>query len=187
VDRSTDVTRMLAACAAGTAQLPNRLYTHVYDELHEIAEAHLRRERGGHTLQPTALVHEAYLKLIGNDSRYEGRRHFLAVASRAMRWILINHAKRRSADKRGGGGARVTLFEVATPFEERAEDLLRLDEALERLGAFDERASRVVEMRFFGGLSFDEIAQVLEVSPRTAERIWRVARAWLRTEVDVST
>ena len=179
-----DVTRLLAECRAGDESALERLLPLVYSELHGLADRHLRRERRDHTLQPTALVHEVYLSLVDREEQnWQNRAHFLCVAATAMRHILINHAHGRNAAKRGGGRLRLTLFEAVSAFEERAEDLVALDEALTRLAVFDERRSRLVELRFFGGLTVEEAAKVLEVSTRTVEREWRLARAWLRKEV----
>ncbi|HMQ15372.1 MAG TPA: ECF-type sigma factor, partial [Phycisphaerae bacterium] len=143
-------------------------------------------ERPGHTLQATALVHEAYLRLVSqSDPRWEGRVHFFAVAARMLRRILVDYARGRNADKRGGGAARLTLVDGVEPGEAGHEplDLLALDEALDELEGCDERQSRVVELRFFAGLDVDETAQALGVSPRTVKDDWRFAKAWLRTRL----
>ena len=161
------------------------LQTVIYDELQSIARQRLSDERSGHTLQATALVHEAYLRLLGSENvAWDGRRHFYAAASEAMRRILVDHARKAKSLKRGGGREQVTLFEVPGPFDERPEDLLALDEALNRLAENDPRAVKIIEHRFFGGLSNEETAQLIEVSTRTVEREWRVARAWLRRELE---
>ncbi len=181
---STEVTRLLAQCRAGDREVLSRLLPLVYEDLRELADRQLRRERQDHTLQATALVHEAYLRLVDQDAQnYENRAHFLALAATAMRRILVNHAIARRAEKRGGGAERVTLFEAASVFEERAEDLVALDEALDRLAAVDPQNSRIVELRFFAGLSADETAECLSLSLRTVERGWRFAKAWLRKEI----
>jgi RNA polymerase sigma factor (TIGR02999 family) len=152
----------------------------VYDELRRIAAAHLRRERAGHTLQPTALVHEAYLRLLEQSGQFHDETHFRATASRVMRQILVDHARRRGADKRGGGWLRVALCDDEVGgAADRDVEILALDEALEELGRLDERKSRVVEMRFFGGMTCSEAAVNLGVSPKTAEADWYMARAWL--------
>jgi len=152
----------------------------VYGELHRLASLHMRRERGGHTLQPTALVHEAYARLAGSDLTLQDRKHFFAVASRAMRRILVDHARSRGSLKRGAGAARVPLDEAIAVPETSPEEVLELNDALERLAAVDERKARVVELHYFGGLSYDEIAEVEEVSAATVDRDLRFAKAWLQ-------
>lgn len=152
----------------------------VYGELHRLASLHMRRERGGHTLQPTALVHEAYARLAGSDLTLQDRKHFFAVASRAMRRILVDHARSRGSLKRGAGAARVPLDEAIDVPETSPEEVLELNDALERLAAVDERKARVVELHYFGGLSYDEIAEVEEVSAATVDRDLRFAKAWLQ-------
>jgi RNA polymerase sigma factor (TIGR02999 family) len=156
----------------------------VYDELRALAARELRRERPGHTLQPTALVNEAYLRLAGEKQvDWKGRSHFLAIAARDIRQILINHAQARGAAKRGGGAARVSLL-TAGLIDDRPEvELLDLDAALRDLHDLDERQARVVELRFFGGLDVEEAAEVLGVSPRTVKSDWRFARAWLHARL----
>jgi RNA polymerase sigma factor (TIGR02999 family) len=162
-----------------------RLMPHVYNELRRLAQTYLRRERPGHTLQPTALVHEAYMRLV-DQSRVEwrSRSHFFSVASQMMRRVLIDYARARASEKRGGGGSRLSLDEAAIVPEERAADLLALDEALKRLADTDERKSRVVELRFFGGLSINETAEALGMHTATVERDWVVAKAWLYREIE---
>jgi RNA polymerase sigma factor (TIGR02999 family) len=153
----------------------------VYDELRQLAASYLRAERKDHTLQPTALVHEAYLKLAAQlGPRCRSAADFRALAANAMRQILVDHARARAADKRGGHWLRVTLDEAVAAADERSVDLLSLDEALTALALLDERKSRVVELRFFGGLSCEEAAHSLAISPKTAEADWYMARAWLR-------
>ncbi len=175
-------TQILGELAGGNRTAAERLFPLVYDEMRALADQFLRRERSGHTLQPTALVHEAYLRLIGGSpAEWRGESHFRAVAARVMRHILINHAEARRAAKRGGAQTHVTLSEARTPTpgEGMEVDLLALDEALKELEALDERQCRVVELRFFSGLSVQEAAQVLGVSERTVELDWKMARAWL--------
>lgn len=158
----------------------------VHEELRLIAAAYMRRERGDHTLQPTALVNEAYLKLVSSpDRQASGRARFLGIAARAMRQILVDHARARASAKRGGGWDRITLSGVASA-EEGAPgvETLALDEALARLAAFHERSARVVELRFFGGLTIAEAAEVVGVSHGTVEADWTFARAWLRRELE---
>ena len=157
----------------------------VYQELRRLAASYLRRERPGQTLQPTALVHEAYLRLMKDKpGRWQNRAHFCAIAAHSMRQILIERARARGAQKRGGARQRVTLDEGLLPGAERSIDLIALDEALERLAAFDARKVRVIELRFFAGLTVEEAAQVLNVSPDTVARDWRMARTWLLRELD---
>ena len=173
---------ILQAVRRGDAAAAQRLMPHFYEELRVIAAQCLQDERRNHTLQPTALVHEAFVRLVGQvDANWDGRSHFLAVAARAMRRILTDHARARAAQKRGGGGerARVELEELVAPEALRNTDLCRLDEALTRLAALDQRQSDIVELRFFAGLTNDEVARVLDLSPRTIEVEWRIARAWL--------
>lgn len=164
------------------------LLPQVYDELHLLAERYLFCERPDHTLQPTALIHEVYLRLSEQPkSPWKDHEHFIAIAARAMRQVLVNHAIRHRAKKRGGGWREAALDEALAIFEERSVDLIALHEALEKLAEFDGRQSRIVELRFFGGLSVSGVAQVLKLSERTIEREWGMARAWLRRELDAET
>ena len=157
------------------------LFPLVYRELHALAAAQMTRERGDHTLQPTALVHEVYVRLSAKGERHwRDRQHFLAVASRAIRRVLVNHAHAHRAQRRGGGAQRVTLHEGLLPFGDGSVDLCALDEALAKLEAVDERQGRMVELRFFGGLSIDGIAELIGVSPRTVDDEWAMARGFLR-------
>jgi RNA polymerase sigma factor (TIGR02999 family) len=179
--RRADVTRLLQAAQGGDRGALDALLPVVYDELRRLAASRLRQEREGHTLQPTALAHEAWLQLVDAPRvEWRGRAQFLAVAARAMRQVLVDHARTRGAQKRGGDLARVTLFDEAATFGRPQLDLLALDEALETLGATEERKARVVELRFFSGLEMQEIASVLGVSDTTVENDWYLARAWLR-------
>lgn len=183
---STEVaTRVLEAVAAGDSGAAARLLPLVYDELRALAASALRRERPDHTLQPTALVHEAFLRLIDQaHAEYKSRTHFFAIGAQAIRRVLIDHARHHEAAKRGGQWLKVTMDQaVAAAGSSESVDLLALDEALTRLATLDERQSKVVEMRFFGGLSVEETAAMLDVSPRTVEEDWRMARAWLRREL----
>ncbi|MGH9319138.1 MAG: ECF-type sigma factor [Vicinamibacteria bacterium] len=181
----SDVTRLLHAYAGGDRSAFDELLPMIYEELRRIARYHLRRTNRGATLDTNGLVHEAYLKLAGQKGmRVEDRRHFLAIAARAMRQIIISRARARLAAKRGGGGARVTLDEERIAGEDReASFLLDLDRALEQLRLRDERLARTVDCRFFAGLSEDETAEALGVSLRTAQRNWMRARAWIRAEL----
>jgi RNA polymerase sigma factor (TIGR02999 family) len=181
---TADVTRLLDELRGGDESRFPELVAAVQEELRVLAAAHLRRERADHTLQPTALVNEAYVKLVDQRERsWESRSHFLSIASRAMRRVLLEHARARLADKRGGGRGRVTLFEVESALDEQPEALVALDEALERFARIDAQNARVVELRFFGGLDTAETAETLGVSTRTVERGWRAARAWLRDQL----
>lgn len=179
-----DVTRLLRELTAGDARALPALVSALQADLRALAAAHLARERRDHTLQPTALVNEAYLRLVDQrEQGWEGRRHFLAIASTAMRRVLLEHARARLAEKRGGGAARVELFEVESALEEAPEALVALDDALRQLASIDPVNARIVELRFFGGLSVEEVAAIEGVSTRTVERGWRAARAWLRDKI----
>ncbi len=179
-----EVTRILQDWSGGDAGAPARLMPFVYDELRRLARKFLARERGGHTLQPTALVNEAYLRLVDQTRvNWQNRAHFYGIASSMMRRVLIDHARAHVTEKRGGGAVHLSVEDVQLPLEERAQSLLALDEALERLKQMDERKCKVVEMRFFGGLSDEEIAEVLGVTTRTVLRDWKVARLWLFREL----
>jgi RNA polymerase sigma factor (TIGR02999 family) len=178
--RATDVTTLLDAWSQGDSSALDRLIPIVYDDLRRVAGRRLRLEREGHTLSATALVHEAYLRLMGQQpSRLENRSHFFAVASELMRRILVDHARRRAASKRGGGAVRLTLDPAMVPGASPDLDLVAVDDALTELATLDPRQARIVEMRFFGGLSAEEAAGVLGISRATVERDWGLARAWL--------
>ncbi len=171
---------LLIEMGSGSREAARDLFPHVYDELRALAARFFRRQRRDHILQPTALVHEAYLRLVDQTkAEWRDRAHFLSVAAKAMRQILIDHFRERQAAKRGGTWKKVTLsgIDVATPSPE--VDFLALNEALEELERFDEEQHKVIELRFFGGLSIEEVAEVLGVSKSTVEREWRAARAWL--------
>ncbi len=177
------ITALLTQLSAGHREAEALLIPHVYNELRRLASAYMRRERADHTLQPTALVHEAYAHLVDHpNAHWQSRAHFLATAAQ-MRHILVDHARARQAGKRGGIQHQITLDEALLPSADRTVDILFIHQALERLAAFDPRQGRVVELHFFGGLTFDEIAHVLGISERTAKREWSMARAWLRTEL----
>jgi RNA polymerase sigma factor (TIGR02999 family) len=178
------ITQLLGQVTEGDRNAVNVLLPLVYDELRRLAGYQLKGERKDHTLNATALVHEAYLKLVRQSQvTWQNRAHFLAVAAQAMRRILINYASARLADKRGGGAPMVTFDESSLGNEARADELVALDEALTRLKALDERQALVVEYRFFGGLTHEEIAEVLGISVPTVKRDWRMARAWLSREL----
>ncbi len=182
-EASPDVSQLLAQWKAGDGQAREQLLPLVYDELKRVARRHLRGEAEGHTLQTTALVHEAYLRLVGTDLSWEGRRHFLAVAAQVMRRVLVDHARGRGRAKRGGGITAVALQEELAAAPARPADLLDLDEALERLSSLDPRKAQVIDLLYFGGLSYDETAAVLGISPATVHRDLRLARAWLFREL----
>jgi RNA polymerase sigma-70 factor, ECF subfamily len=180
-----EVTRLLKDWSGGDAQALDRLMPIVYTELRAVAARYFRRERQEHTLQPTALVNEAYLRLIDQKQvQWQNRAHFIGVAAQMMRRILVDHAKGHNRAKRGGGARKVSLDEAAALTEERADDLVELDRALTALAAFDERKSRIVEMKYFGGLSVGETAEVLNVSEVTVARDWKLAKAWLYTHIE---
>jgi RNA polymerase sigma factor (TIGR02999 family) len=182
-----EVTMILRDWSGGDRAAPERLMPFVYEELRRLARSFLARERGGHTLQPTALVNEAYLRLVDQTRvDWQNRAHFYGIAARMMRRVLIDHARAHVTDKRGGGAVRLSLEDVQAPAEQRAASLLDLDEALERLAAMDERKCKVVEMRFFGGMSDEEIAASLGVTTRTVLRDWKKARLWLYRELSES-
>jgi len=180
-----EVTGRLLAWNEGDASAVERLMPLVYAELRGIAERHFRRERAGHTLQPTAVVHEAYFRLVDQTRvTWKNRGHFFAIASQAMRRILVDHARARETEKRGGGGRRVTLdVGVASPEPIDDMDFIALDEALTRLKSLDGAQAQIVELRFFGGLSIDETAEALETSASSVKREFRSAKAWLFREL----
>jgi RNA polymerase sigma-70 factor, ECF subfamily len=183
----TNVTTLLAAAEAGDLTALDRALPLIYDELLEIAQRHLKRERSDHTLTPTALVHEAYLKLVDQTHiAWQGRGHFLGIASLAMRRILVNHARDRKRLKRGSNAVRLPLTEslgIATgDATDDSDFIIRLDGLLDRLADFDQRAAKVVECRYFAGLTVQETASVLQIGPATVKRDWALARAWLRRE-----
>lgn len=184
-----EITRLLEAWSRGDVGAYERLFDLLYPELRRAADRAMRRESAGHTLQPTALVHETFLELLGQErSRFGGRAHFLAVAAFVMRRILAEHARARAADKRGGGRRPQGLdaaLTVATPDHEATlAEILAVDQALDRLERLDARAARVVVLRYFGGLSHEEIGAALDLSERTVKREWTAARAWLRSELE---
>ena len=180
----TGVTDLLVHWSEGDQEALNKLIPLVYDELHKLASRYLRRERRDHTLQTTAVVHEAYLKLVNQrDANFENRLHFFAVAAQIMRRILVDYARRHHASKRGGDLYKLSLDEALVTSEEKGADLLALDEALDRLAAIDPRQSRVVELRVFAGLTLEETAQALNISPSTVRREWSMAKAWLHRQI----
>jgi RNA polymerase sigma factor (TIGR02999 family) len=180
-----DVTRLLQDLGAGKEGADAELLSLVYDELRALAGYYMRRERPGHTLQTTALVHEAYLRLAGErEIPWESRAHYFRVAARAMRRVLIDHARLKKTGKKGAGRRRDPLDEAAVFMEESSTDLVALDQALSRLVEVDPRLVQVVELRFFGGLSIEDTARILNISPRTVKREWQTARVWLKREID---
>ncbi|MDX6611406.1 MAG: hypothetical protein QOD75_592 [Blastocatellia bacterium] len=183
-ERQHDVTKILHDWSAGDADAPERLMPVVYDELRRLARSFLSRERGGHTLQPTALVNEAYLKLVDQTRvNWQNRAHFYGIASSMMRRVLIDHARAHATEKRGGTAIHLSIDDLDVPTEQRAASLIALDEALQKLAQLDERKCKVVEMRFFGGLADEEIAKVLGVTTRTVLRDWKAARLLLYREL----
>lgn len=187
MDTSTqsEITMLLIDLSDGNREALDKLIPLVYRELRQMAARYLRREAASHTLQTTALVHEAYLKLVDQKKmRWQNRSHFFAIAAQAMRRILIDHARNRLSAKRGGSEQKIALDEGAIDIsEERASSLIALDEALERLAGIDMQKSRIVELRFFGGLSIEETAESLGIGTATVIRQWRMAKAWLYKEV----
>ncbi|PYS99490.1 MAG: RNA polymerase subunit sigma-70 [Acidobacteria bacterium] len=182
--RQPEITRILRAWSGGDREAVDSLMPLVYDELHKVAAQYLRKQRPDHTLQPTALVNEAYLKLIDISSvSWQDRAHFFAVASQTMRHVLVDHARSRKRDKRGGGAQKVSLDEAISFSQGNEVDLLSLDESMRELAAMDEQQSRIVELRFFGGLTVEETAVVLHISPATVKREWRIAKAWLHNRM----
>jgi RNA polymerase sigma factor (TIGR02999 family) len=180
-----DITRLLVDWSEGRREALDQLLPAIYQELHKIAGSYLRRERADHTLQPTALIHEAYLRLVGpNVPSFKSRTHFYGVAAHVMRQILVEHARARGAAKRGAGGRKVSLDDITLFSTERTADLVALDDALTTLAGFDERKSKVIELRFFAGLSLDDTADALGVSVATISRELRLAQAWLQRELD---
>jgi RNA polymerase sigma-70 factor, ECF subfamily len=179
-----DVTLLLSALTRGDDGAASKLIPVVYDELRRLAGSYMRRERADHTLQATALVHEAYLKLVEQRSvNWQSRAHFFGVAAQLMRRILIDHARGHSRQKRGGDDQKVSLDEALIFSEQQADELLAVDDSLNQLAKIDPRQAKVVEMRFFGGLSIEEAAEVLGVSPKTVKRDWSVAKAWLYADL----
>jgi RNA polymerase sigma factor (TIGR02999 family) len=179
-----EVTQLLIDWTNGSEAARDELMPLVYEELRRLAHRHMGRERPGHTLQTSALVNEAYLRLIDQKNvRWQSRAHFFAIAAQIMRRILVDYARSRRYAKRGGGAPRVSLNEAAVASESRSAEVVALDEALKGLAAIDPRKGQIVELRFFGGLSVEETAEVLGVSPGTVMRDWTLAKAWLRKEM----
>jgi RNA polymerase sigma factor (TIGR02999 family) len=185
LNRPRDITALLNDSCRGDDAALAELLPLVYDELRALAGRHMQSERGDHTLQPTALAHEAYMRLIGQrEVDWRGRAQFFALAAQAMRRILVDHARRHAADKRGGNFQRIDLDDVDKgTLDREACSVLQIHSALDRFSAIDAQAGRVVELRFFGGLTVEETAEILDISPRTVKRDWRAARAWLAREL----
>jgi RNA polymerase sigma factor (TIGR02999 family) len=178
------ITALLVEFSHGNKDVESELVTLVYRELHRLAGTYMRRERRNHTLQPTALVNEVWERLVDEPSvTWQNRAHFFAIASLHMRRILVDHSRKRNAAKRGGVQRQVTLDDFLPGEQRNLVDLIALNEALDRLQALDSRACRIIEFHFFGGLSFEEMALVLDISPRSAKRDWSMARAWLANEL----
>ena len=179
-----EVTKLLKAWSDGDQSALDKLMPLVYEELHRLAHQHMRREKPGHMLQTSALLNEAYLRLVDQSRlHWENRGHFFGIAARLMRQILVDEARRRSFAKRGGGMIQIPLEEAATATQQQSVNVVALDDAMKSLEKIDERKSRIVELRFFGGMSIEETAEVLKVSPGTVMRDWTFARAWLRKEM----
>lgn len=179
-----NITQLLNQWSDGDERALDRLTPLVYEELRRQAARYLRRERPGHTMQTTALINEAYLRLIdAKEVRWQGRAHFFAIAANLMRRILVDHARQRNAAKRGGSPVHVTLDRIVATAKQSNIDVLAIDEALTKLAAVDRQQAQIVELRFFSGLSVEETAAALGISPRTVKRDWSVARAWLRREI----
>ena len=183
-DEATGITQLLVAWSEGRRDALDRLVPLLYEDLRRLAAGYMRHESPGHSLQPTALVHEAYVRLIDQRQvHWRNRAHFFGVAAGIMRRILVDHARSRRADKRGGAWDRVTLVEDQVAGGAQEIDLLSLHEALERLAAFDPRQERIVELRYFGGLTIEEAAEVVGISEATVVRDWTIAKAWLRADL----
>jgi RNA polymerase sigma factor (TIGR02999 family) len=182
------ITQMLIELTEGNKEVVNQILPHIYDELRKLASSYLRRERSNHTLQPTALVHEAYMKLIDqNRVQWQNRAHFFGIAAQVMRRILMDHARKHTADKRGGEFEKLPIEEeILIVSQDKSSELLALDEALEELSKIDPDKAKIVELRYFGGLSIEETAEVMGVSVPTINRHWKMAKAWLYSQVATS-
>ncbi len=174
-----EVTLLLKAMQSGDAAASEKLLPLVYNELHRVAESYMRRERADHTLQPTALINETYLRLTGDTINWQNRAHFIGVAANIMRHVLVDHARAHKAAMRGGNLQRVELEEGLAISKERSSEMLALDDALNELGKVNPRQAKIVELRYFAGLSVEEVAAILEIGPRSVEREWASARVWL--------
>jgi len=184
MEQPQDITEILRSWSGGDPEASERLFALVYDELRRLARSYLKREGSGHTLQPTALVNEAYLRLVDQTRvDWQNRSHFYGIAAQMMRRILIDYARAHATGKRGGVALRLSLEQVNISLEQDATDLIALDEALTKLANFDERKSRVVELLYFGGVEYKEAAEVLNVSEKTIQRDWQMAKMWLYREL----
>lgn len=179
-----DVTQVLRELSDGQETAPERLMPLVYDELRKLAQGYLRGEQSDHTLQATALVHEAYMRLVDwKNVSWQNRAHFFALAAQVMRRILVDHAREKQAQKRGGGLTKIALEGAISFPQQREFDLVALDDALEALAELDPAQSKIVELRFFGGLTIDETAEAMRISPATVKREWKMAKAWLHKRI----
>ena len=184
MEQPQDITEILRSWSGGDPEASERLFALVYDELRRLARSYLKREGSGHTLQPTALVNEAYLRLVDQTRvDWQNRSHFYGIAAQMMRRILIDYARAHATGKRGGVALRLSLEQVNISLEQDATDLIALDEALNKLANFDQRKSRVVELLYFGGVEYKEAAEVLSVSEKTIQRDWQMAKMWLYREL----
>lgn len=186
INETREVTRLLLKINAGEKQAVEELVPLVYNELRKLAAHYLKSEREGHTLQPTALVHEAFLKLVEQETAWQNRNHFFAMAANLMRRILVDYARAYKAEKRGGAMEKVSLEDAFVFVKEKPSEMLALDEALQELAKIDARRAKVVELKFFGGLNHDEIAEILGIHVNTVLRDWNLARAWLKTQISES-
>ncbi|MCC5940590.1 MAG: sigma-70 family RNA polymerase sigma factor [Balneolaceae bacterium] len=187
MDRIGEITRLLVDAQNGDKAALDSLYPHVYGQLKEIARKHLAYERNAHTLQKTALVHELYIKMLGqSEVEWQNRAHFYSIASRCMRQILVDYARKKVALRRGGKNRPITLDEEKLNLEEHAEEIIEMSDLIEKLSEIDSRRGQVVEMRFFGGMSIPEISEVLQVTTRTVDRDWAKAKLWLYNELKAS-
>ena len=181
---SHEITQLLKDWGTGDQTALDKLMPLVYEQLHKLAHQHMRREKPGHMLQTSALINEAYLRLVDQPQIvWENRSHFFGIAARVMRRILVDEARKRNSSKRGGGAIQVSLSQAMSASQEQAANVIALDDALKNLEAIDSRQSEIVELRFFGGLSIEETADVLKISPGTVMRDWTFARAWLRSQM----
>ncbi len=181
-----DVTQLLKAMAAGDPKAGQDLLPLVYSELHRLARSYMRRERPDHTLQPTALINEAYLRLASDDTDWNSREHFIGVAANVMRRVLVDYARAHKAEQRGGGLKRVEMDDDLAVSASKLEEVAEVDQALKRLEALHPRQARIVELRYFGGLSVEEVAAQIDVAPRSVKRDWALARVWLYRELQQS-
>lgn len=180
----TEITILLGEISSGSASAPDKLLPLVYEDLRRLAYSYFSKENTDHTLQPTALVHEAYIRLVKWENvSWQNRAHFFAVAAEVMRKILVDHARRKNAQKRAGGGQKIVLNEAIGFSDEKELDLVKLDEALETLERLDKRQAKIVELRFFGGLTIEETAYILKISETTVKREWTFAKAWFQREL----